>query len=131
MTIGERIKTVRENLEQNQRDFAKSIDISQPALAMLEKGQREVNNRHISLICMKHGISEEWLRYGIGPMKKPVEDEVAECAGDLLTIDTPFYDLIKSIMVTYKKLDDKSQKVIDNSIEELIKELLRNKEKDD
>lgn len=72
MTIGERIKIVREDLGKTQRDFAKSINISQPALAMLEKGQREVNDRHISLISMKHGINEEWLRTGKGKMK--IED---------------------------------------------------------
>ena len=127
MTIGERIKVVRNELGQNQRDFAKSIDISQPALAMLENGQREVKNRHISLICIKHGISEEWLRYGIEPMKKPVEDEVAECVEDLLSTENPFYDLIKGIMKTYKKLDDKSQEVLTAFSEELLKEMKKDK----
>lgn len=127
MTIGERIKIVRKELGQNQRDFAKSIDISQPALAMLENGQREVKNRHISLICIKHGISEEWLRYGIEPMKKPVEDEIAECVEDLLSTENPFYDLIKGIMKTYKKLDDKSQEVLTTFSEELLKEMKKDK----
>ncbi|MDD6168479.1 MAG: helix-turn-helix domain-containing protein [Lachnospiraceae bacterium] len=127
MTIGERIKIVRKELGQNQRDFAKSIDISQPALAMLENGQREVKNRHISLICIKHGISEEWLRYGIEPMKKPVEDEIAECVEDLLSTENPFYDLIKGIMKTYKKLDDKSQEVLTAFSEELLKEMKKDK----
>ena len=127
MTIGERIKIVRKELGQNQRDFAKSIDISQPALAMLENGQREVKNRHISLICIKHGISEEWLRYGIEPMKKPVEDEIAECVEDLLSTENPFYDLIKGTMKTYKKLDDKSQEVLTTFSEELLKEMKKDK----
>ena len=127
MTIGERIKIVRKELGQNQRDFAKSIDISQPALAMLENGKREVKNRHISLICIKHGISEEWLRYGIEPMKKPVEDEIAECVEDLLSTEKPFYDLIKGTMKTYKKLDDKSQEVLTTFSEELLKEMKKDK----
>lgn len=126
MNTGERIKIVRKSLGQNQRDFAKSIDISQPALAMLENGQREVNNRHITLICMKHGISEEWLRYGIEPMRRPVEDDIAECVEDLLSTNNPFYDLIKAIMVTYKKMDDKSKKVLNNFSEEFQKELKKN-----
>lgn len=117
---------MRKSLGQNQRDFAKSIDISQPALAMLENGQREVNNRHITLICMKHGISEEWLRYGIEPMRRPVEDDIAECVEDLLSTNNPFYDLIKAIMVTYKKMDDKSKKVLNNFSEEFQKELKKN-----
>lgn len=75
MTIGERIRAIRKKNGQNQRDFAKSIDISQPALAMLEKGQREVNNRHISLICIKHGVNEEWLRTGNGDMYSPISQD--------------------------------------------------------
>ena len=126
MNTGERIKIVRKSLGQNQRDFAKSIDISQPALAMLENGQREVNNRHITLICMKHGISEEWLRYGIEPMRRPVEDDIAECVEDLLSTNNPFYYLIKAIMVTYKKMDDKTKKVLNNFSEEFQKELKKN-----
>lgn len=68
MTIGERIKTVRESAGKNQRDFASSIKISQPALAMFENGQREVKEIHIEQISMKYGISKEWLRTGEGEM---------------------------------------------------------------
>ncbi len=69
MTIGDRIKIVRESEEKNQREFASSIKISQPTLAMFENGQREPKDIHIEQICLKYGISEKWLRNEEGDMK--------------------------------------------------------------
>ena len=72
MTIGDRIKIVRESEGKNQRDFASSIKISQPTLAMFENGQREPKDIHIEQICLKYGVSEKWLRTGEGEIK--IED---------------------------------------------------------
>lgn len=72
MTTGDRIKIVRETVGKNQRDFASSIKISQPALAMFENGQREVKEIHIEQISMKYNINKEWLCTGEGEMK--IED---------------------------------------------------------
>lgn len=127
MTIGDRIKIVRESEGKNQRDFASSIKISQPTLAMFENGQREPKDIHIEQICSKYGINEKWLRFNEGDMSKEVEDETAEAVSDLLEEDNPFYDLIIGILKTYKKLDDKSQTVLRN----LSKELLNNLKKRD
>ncbi len=69
MTIGDRIKIIRELEEKNQRDFASSIKISQPTLAMFENGQREPKDIHIEQICLKFGINEKWLRTGDGDMR--------------------------------------------------------------
>ena len=72
MTIGDRIKIVRESEGKNQRDFASSIKISQPTLAMFENGQREPKDIHIEQICLNYGVSEKWLKTGEGEMK--IED---------------------------------------------------------
>jgi len=69
MTIGDRIKIVREAKEKSQRDFASSIKISQPALAMFENGQREPKPIHIEQICSKYNINEDWLQTGEGEME--------------------------------------------------------------
>lgn len=69
MTIGSRIKQIRDLERKNQRDFAASIKISQPTLAMFENGQREPKEIHIEQICLKYGINDVWLRSGEGEMK--------------------------------------------------------------
>ena len=72
LTIGNRIKQVRDLEGKNQRDFASSIKIGQSTLAMFENGQREPKDIHIEQIHLKYGISEKWLRNGEGEMK--IED---------------------------------------------------------
>lgn len=120
MTIGERIKSIRELSGKNQRDFAASIKISQPTLAMFENGQREPKDIHIEQICIKHGINEEWLRTGEGKMSREVEDDVAEAVSDLLEENSPLNGLIVNILNAYRKMDDKSQKALNSLIQELM-----------
>lgn len=119
MAIGERIKIVRESEGKNQRDFAFSIKISQPTLAMFENGQREPKDIHIEQICLKYGINEKWLRTGEGEMYNMPEDKTAAVVSELLEESNPVYDAVISIVQTYQKLDEKSQKVLDNFIKEV------------
>ena len=72
MTIGNRIKQIRNMEGKNQRDFAASIKVGQSTLAMFENGQREPREIHIEQICHKYGINDTWLRTGEGEMK--IED---------------------------------------------------------
>lgn len=69
MTIGNRIKQIRDMEGKNQRDFAASIKVGQSTLAMFENGQREPREIHIEQICLKYGINDTWLRTGEGEMK--------------------------------------------------------------
>lgn len=101
------------------------MGISKNYVNLIENGKKTPGDRLLSDICREFNINEEWLRYGIGPMKKPVEDEIAECVENLLSTDEPFYDLIKGIMKTYQKLDDKSQKAVTEFSESLLKEFKR------
>lgn len=131
LQICERLKEVRKSLNMKQGEFAKGIKTTQGHVSDIENKRKGVSDRVIEIICLKYGICEEWLRYGIEPMKKTHEDDVAECVEDLLSTDNPFYDIIKSIMITYRKLDDKSQKIIENFSEELAEELVKRTKKDD
>ena len=72
MTIGNRIKQIRNMEGKNQRDFAASIKVGQSTLAMFENGQREPREIPIEQICLKYGINDTWLRTGEGEMK--IED---------------------------------------------------------
>lgn len=127
LQVCERLKIVRKSLNMKQGEFAQGIKTTQGHVSDIENKRKGVSDRVIEIICLKYGISEEWLRYGIEPMKKPVEDEIAECVEDLLSTENPFYDLIKGIMKTYKKLDDKSQEVLTTFSEELLKEMKKDK----
>lgn len=118
MTIGDRIRIVREYFKLNQRSFASSIKIGQSTLAMFENNQREVRDIHIDLICSKYGINEEWLRTGNGDMVLLKEDNLTAL---LAKIDIEEDDFIKDLIEVYMELDDTSKnalrKIADSMIE--------------
>jgi transcriptional regulator with XRE-family HTH domain len=68
MTIGKRIKQIRQTLNMSQVEFAKAIYISNGYIAELECEHRRVNDRIIHLISLTFGVNEKWLRAGEGDM---------------------------------------------------------------
>lgn len=84
----ERIKLLRKKeLKKTQKDFATELGLSENFIWQIEKGERTPSERTISDICRIFGVREEWLRYGIEPMKAPrsEEEEIAEMVGAALT----------------------------------------------
>ena len=68
MAINERIKRLRTSLQMSQADFAKAIFISNGYVADMEIGNKKVNDRIIRLITLTFGVSDTWLKHGIGNM---------------------------------------------------------------
>lgn len=119
MEIGERIKIVREHEGLNQRDFASSIKIGQPTLAMFENGQRTPKDIHIEQICLKFNINEKWLRYGTGTMKKiPRGGKLAAYVSEITDGDD---DFIQDLIEVYMELDETSKEALRKIRDEMIK----------
>lgn len=124
--MNDRIKELRVRLNFNQSDFSSRIGIGQAGLSAIEKGIRNVTDRTIKDICREFNVNEEWLRTGNGEMynQLPDEDELAKYIEDLLFgEDDTVKKLIKSVIRTYGRLDDKSREVIINSADVLLEEL--------
>lgn len=68
MTINERVKTLRKELQLNQTDFGNRIAIAQGYLTNIENGRRDVTEKTIKLICLQFNVNEKWLRTGEGEM---------------------------------------------------------------
>lgn len=64
----ERLKELRGYLGLNQDKFAEKIGLGQSTWAMIEVGKRNLNERHIMLICRTFKVNEGWLRSGTGNM---------------------------------------------------------------
>ena len=81
-----RIKKVRTEAGLTQAQFAEKIGLSRNYVAMIEIGQRDPSDRTISDICRIYGIQEDWLRYGLDPMRaeKSEEEQIAELVGSAL-----------------------------------------------
>jgi transcriptional regulator with XRE-family HTH domain len=67
-SVNARIKEIRKALNLSQRDFAKSIFVSQSLYGAIELEGRKVNNRHIALIVYKYKANKDWILTGKGPM---------------------------------------------------------------
>lgn len=125
MTVNDRIKEIRKSEKLTLEKFGERIGVTKTAISKIELGNRNVTDQMIKSICREFGYREEWLRDGIEP-KQPLkleEDELAEYIEDLLSTENSTYTLIKSILKTYNKLDEKSKQVINNTIDELITEM--------
>jgi len=68
MTIGKRIRLVRQTLNMSQVEFAKAIYISNGYIAELECEHRKVNDRIVHLVSLTFGVNEKWLKTGDGDM---------------------------------------------------------------
>lgn len=125
MTVNERVKEIRKNEELTMEIFGERLGVGRTAISNIENGKRNVTDQMIKSICREFGYREEWLRDGIEPKQpeKLEETELAEYIGDLLSTENSTYTLIKSILKTYNKLDEKSKQVINNTIDELIAEM--------
>lgn len=117
MTIGDRIKKVRESVDKNQRDFASSIKIGQSTLAMFENGQREPKEIHIEQICSKYDINDDWLRDGVGEMKKPINTEYEVITTQIGEKDPK----AKQAIINYWKLSDEDKELFLNFMNRFIK----------
>lgn len=67
-TINTRFKSVRKALGKNQTEFAKEIGLTQSSITMIERGERDVLERHIKTICSIFHVNEKWLVDGEGTM---------------------------------------------------------------
>lgn len=116
MTIGERIKKIRDDHNYNQRDFAKIINVGQATLSMFETGERTPKDIHIDQICSKFGINKEWLETG---------------SGDMESSDIGFSDIClkigvsdekaKNAIIDYWKLSDSDKELFWRFIDKFVK----------
>lgn len=84
--MNQRVTYLRKTLNLTQEEFAKKLGLSRNYIWMIEKGERVPPDRTISDICRIYGIQEDWLRYGLEPMRaaKSEEEQIAELVGSAL-----------------------------------------------
>ena len=88
----ERIAELRKSLNLTQDEFAKKLGLSRNYIWMIEKGERIPPDRTISDICRIFSINEDWLRYGLEPMRleRSKEEEIGEMVASALGGDANF-----------------------------------------
>lgn len=78
MTIGDRIKKIRKELDLTQAEFGARIGSVQNTVTGYESGRRNPSAPVVALICEKFNVREEWLRTGEGEMFKAAPSDVLD-----------------------------------------------------
>lgn len=87
MSVGSRIKELRNSLGLTQQKFADRLGIQRGAVANYELERNAPIDAVISLICREFHVREAWLRDGTGEMleSKPRAEELGELVRKLLS----------------------------------------------
>lgn len=113
----ERIKKIRKDEGLTQKEFAKRLGIKQNTVATYEMGRIGVSDNVIRSICREFGINEEWLRYGTGEMKKPINTDYEVITTLIGETDSK----AKQAIIDYWKLSDSDKELFWNFIERFLK----------
>lgn len=119
MTIGERVKKLRKELGLTLEKFGAPLGVQRSALSMIENDKSGIGDRTILLICREYGVSEKWLRDGIGEMFVPVtrNEKIARFAGELMKDETP--DFRRQLVEILADLNDEQWDALADFAEKL------------
>lgn len=86
MSVGSRIKELRNSLDLTQQKFADRLGIQRGIIGKYEVDVSAPSDAVISLICREFNVRESWLRDGTGEMLevKPRAEELGELVRKLL-----------------------------------------------
>lgn len=124
--MNERIKELRKALGLTQQKFADGLGVKQNTIAQYESGRNAPIDAVISLICKTYGVSETWLRTGEGEMFLPVDDD-DELAQVMAEIKLSSDELIRTIIKSYWRLDDKGKAAIRQLVSDLAEAVEKEK----
>ena len=123
--IGDRIAQVIEDAHLKKVQFAEKIRVDQSYISQLVSGKRVPSDRTILDICEKFGVSETWLRDGIGEpyLKREDDDDLKVIFDEIGVFDD---EVIKAIVKSYWQLNDSDKaavrKMVDKMADKLIAE---------
>lgn len=89
MTIGERVKELRKQVNLTQQAFADRLNLKRNTVGSYEVNVVEPSDRTISDICREFNINETWLRTGEGEMFNQItrSEKIAAFLGDITEND--------------------------------------------
>lgn len=117
--MNRRLQEVRNRLNLNQADFGELIGLSKASVSALEKGTRNITDRHIMLICSELKVDEKWFRHGEGEMFVEDDDTLIK----ELAAKCKLSDLESLIIKHFVNLDSDTRSVIKDYVLSLSKEV--------
>lgn len=120
MTLGERIKKVRKELDLTQQAFAAEIGTTANVLTNYETGRRNPSAAALNNICKTFNISETWLRTGDGEMfiQQSKEDELKTAVNSLLSGETSEFK--QRLVKVLASLKEEQWVFLEEKLEEIL-----------
>ncbi|MBQ7885378.1 MAG: helix-turn-helix transcriptional regulator [Clostridia bacterium] len=87
--MGERIKTLRDELELSQTAFGDKLGVSRDVINNLERDRVNITDDRLLLISKTYGVRFEWLKAGDLPMKPPETDDFLERIAHIMESESP------------------------------------------
>lgn len=117
----DRVKALRKALKMSQTEFGKAVGVSLSAEQKWESGENAVSDAVLLLMCQKFGVSEAWLREGIGEMFEPRtrEEEIAAFVHDVCGPDGT--DFQKRLVGVLARLKPEEWDILEKIADRLIK----------
>ena len=120
-TINERFKLVRKQLNLSQTEFAEAANRTRSEIGNIEYGKTTPTENIIKAVCTAHNINRRYLELGEEPMFLPELDPETDYINELLAnTDSPFVDIIKSILREYVALPAADRKKFDDFVQNVI-----------
>jgi transcriptional regulator with XRE-family HTH domain len=112
MSVIERLKAVRHELNLPQKVFANKIFISTSYYACLESGHREIKDKTLDSISKIYNVSKEWLLTGKGEMfdMAPPDVKLEELIAIFKRLNAHFQGYILDQVKTLEKIQKKELK---------------------
>ena len=110
-----RINAIIQDANISKSKFAECLNVSQAFVSQMCSGNRDPSDRTISDICRIFDIQEDWLRYGLEPMRaaKTKEEEIAELVGQALNGSNEFK---KAVIRMICSRTDSELKVLEDAL---------------
>lgn len=133
---GKRLRVLRNEKGLNQKEFAEKINISQPHLSLVEKGERPLLRKVLLKICNEFSVNEKWLENGEFPIYIDKNEKWIESNEiSLNKRDTSISENIEDILTMYDGVDENGQEIIRIMLQDLydkvkyLKNLIDDKQK--
>ena len=81
--IGERLRSIRENMHMTREKFSEKIDITDSFLGQIERGERSLSAKTLKKVVRYTGVSADYLLFG-----KESNNETIQKINNILTVNS-------------------------------------------
>lgn len=127
MTVGERIKELRNALNLTQADFGQKLGIARNTIASYEIGRRDPMEQTIKSICREFGVEYIWLTEGVGEMFSESDDALLDLIDQIMSGESEF---AKKVFRGFAKFDTRDWQDLERLIDKLMEDVSRDNKKE-